>query len=218
MFSHLACSSKLNVMPHNKKRHMNHKAVLIFITLTCLLTLNLKAQKTHKNDSLTVCKTVTDFFNWYVMAIKQKKNSEFQPTFVESKNGMATLDFTNYIKNLFQHNFSDSLIIKEKLSYRPCIDNLEKIKYSDFASKYNDLQSMEEINCDFGNYYRWTGGQEPIDGIRIKSILFTSKTSVNIVLEYFIKNSDPMRIDFWGSNKVSLMKIKNIWKIDGINY
>lgn len=197
---------------------MKYKFGLILIALTFFLTTKLTTQSSTKSDSLTICKTVTDFFGWYIDAIKQKKHSDFQPTFVELKNGMTTLNFTKYFNNLAKYGFSDSLLIKEKLSYQHCIDELAKIKYSDFDTKYSDLDDFENIQCDFSDYYRWTGGQEPIDGIRIKDVKFNNSFSVTVQIEYIDYNSEEKKNIYWGSNLVTLTKTKNSWEIENINW
>lgn len=45
---------------------------------------------------------------------------------------MTTLDYTKYFKNLKEHSFSDSLIEMENRSYQDCVNNLEKVSYSEF--------------------------------------------------------------------------------------
>jgi hypothetical protein len=205
-------------MPHNKRRRMNYKFGLIIIVLTLSLSSKLTAQNSNKRDSLKVCIAVNDFFEWYIDAINQKKNSDFQPTFIESKNGMTTLNFNRYFNNLTKYGFSDSLLIKEKLSYQHCIDELKKVKYSDFNTKFTDLEDFENMQCDFGNYYRWIGGQEPIDGIRIKNVKFNSSFSVTVQIENFDYNPEEKKNIYWGSNLVTLKKIKHNWKIENINW
>ncbi len=130
---------------------------------------------------------------------------------------MTTLNFNKYIKNLTKFGFSDSLIIKEKLSYQQCIDELKKIKYSDLETKYTDLEHFENIQCNFSNYYRWTGGQEPIDGIRIKTVKLNSSFSSTVTIEYFVYNSEVLKNIYWGSHLITLTKTKDGWKIENIN-
>ena len=197
---------------------MKYKIGIIFIGLTFSLTSKLAAHNFTISDSLTICKTVSDFYGWYIDAIKQKKYSEFQPTFVETKNGMTTLNFTEYFNNLAKYEFSDSLIIKERVSYQQCIDELGKVKYSDFETNFTDLDDFENIECGFSNYYRWTGGQEPIDGIRIKTLRFNDSDSATVIIEYYDHNSEDNKQHYWGRNMVSLIKTKDIWKIDNISW
>lgn len=54
------------------------------------------------------------FYDWYLSAIREKGYSEYKPRFVKTKNGMTTLDFSNYFKCLKDHGFTDLLISIEK--------------------------------------------------------------------------------------------------------
>ncbi|MBL7828662.1 MAG: hypothetical protein JNJ57_18655 [Saprospiraceae bacterium] len=197
---------------------MKYKFGFIFLTLTFFWTSHLTAQNSIQNDSTTICKTVSGFFEWYIDAIKQKKQTEYQPTFVESESGMTTLNFSKYFANLVSQGFSDTLIIKERLSYQSCIENLEKIKYSDFNSNVTDLDDFEKIECDFSNYYRWTGGQEPIDGIRIKTVKLINSFSAIVIIEYFDFNTKEKKNFYWGRNTLTMTKPRNTWQIDNINW
>jgi hypothetical protein len=194
---------------------MRYKYTLFFIAIIFSLTSELKAQKSTSSDddALIIYKTVNNFFEWYIDAIKQKK-SEYKPIFVEGKNGMTTLDFTEYFANLTKYGLSDSLIIKEKMSYQRCVANLENIKYSDLKTKFI-LGDFEEIGCDFGNSFRWTGGQEPIDGIRINSLQFNDSNSTTVSIDQYYDTKEA-RYYSWRSYAVVLIKIKDNWKIDSI--
>ena len=192
---------------------MKCRSVLIFIVLTFSLSSELIAQESANNDAPIIYKTVSNFFDWYIDAIKQHKGSAFKPTFVESQSGMTTLDFSEYFTNLIRNGFSDSLIIKEKMSYKRCITNLENVKYIDLKTKFDALDDLERADCDFGNYYRWMGGQEPVDGVRIKSLQFNNPDSATAIVDYFYYNSK----DYWGENVIKLIRIKGDWKIDDIS-
>ncbi len=191
----------------------------ILITIFCLISLTLTfGQISDDNDSIEVCRITTDFFKWYLNAISGKEKSVFQPRFVESPNGMTALDFNDYFKNLKKHNFTADLIKKEKDSYNECLENLEKIKYSDFKTQFTDLDQFENISCDFENYYRWTGGQEPIQGIRIKEVSLISNTQAKVTIDYFFDNGNGYGIAHWGNNVITLLMIKDHWKINDINW
>ena len=195
---------------------MSYKSVLFFIILIIFpLTFELTAQKPTNSDASIIYKTVSNFFDWYINAIKQKKYSEFQPSFVESKSGMTTLNFTEYFTILAKNGFSDPLIIKEKASYQRCIVNLENIRYIDFKTKFTDLDDFERMGCDFTNYYRWIGGQEPIDGIRIKSFQFNGSDSVTVLIDNY--NIGEGVNYYWGNKVVTLIKIADNWKINSID-
>jgi len=179
---------------------------------------NLKASDNITDDSIKVTQIVNGFYDWYLTSIKEKKYSDFKPKFVESKNGMTTLDCTKYLDNLKVHRFSNSLINKERQSYSDCVENLGKVKYSDFQkTTFTDLDEYEQANCDFGNYYRWTGGQEPIDGIRITNVKFISTGKAYVTIDYFEFNSDENKKYYWGKNGLTLIKIDSDWFIDKID-
>jgi len=166
-------------------------------------------------DSIKISNVVNNFFNWYVEAIKYRKDGDFQPKFVEDRNGMTTLDCSSYLQNLERFNFSDSLILSEKQSYKTCVDNLAKVKFSEFKIEWTDLDDFEENNCDFSNYYRWIGLMESIDGIRIIAVDLKKINIAFVRIEYFsfgVNNSK----DFWGSNSVELIKLDKNWKINKI--
>jgi len=131
---------------------------------------------------------------------------------------MTTLDCSKYFENLKKLNFSDSLLEKEKQSFQDCIDNLSKVKYSEFETKFDDLDDYESTNCDFFNYYRWIGGMEPIGGIKIKNIQFYNYQKAIVVLEYFNYYTEDNKYYFYGKNKVTLIKVDNQWKILAIDW
>lgn len=178
---------------------------------------NLKASDNLKADSIKITQIVIGFYDWYLTSIKEKKYSDFKPRFVESKNGMTTLDYSAYLDKLKIHRFSDTLILKEKQSYSDCIVNLSKVKYADFQkTSFTDLDEYEQTNCDFGNYYRWTGGQEPIDGIRIIDIKFISTDIASVSIVYFEINANENE-KYWGKNNLTLIKTGGDWFIDKID-
>lgn len=177
---------------------------------------SLQTQILLDTDSMAICQNTRDFFDWYINA---KKNGEdFQPIFIESGNGMTTLGFEEYFANLKKHHFSDSLILQERQSYSKCIQNLEKIKYKDFKSKVLDLEAFEKIDCDFGNYYHWLGGQEPPDKINITKITFHTNKSASIRLTRSVHNTEEKKDIDIGQIVVELRKIGNAWKITSINW
>jgi len=164
------------------------------------------------SDSVKVEKIVNNFFNWYIGEIKTNNSVEFMPQFVESNQGMTTLDFSKYLKNLRQYQFSDSLIESERLTYLECTSHLEKVKYSDFKSSWTDLDDFESTDCDFANSYRWTGGMEPIDCIRIVDLKMTSNQTGVVQLKFCGIDSNNKEY-FWGKKTVILEKQYDNWKI-----
>ena len=191
---------------------MKYKIEILFISLTICLTLKISAQKSFTNDSLTIHQTLTNFYTWYIGAIQQHKLNEINPEFIETSKGQTTLNFDNYFDKLIQLKFSDSLIYKETQTYSNCIKELKKIKYSDFNRTYLDLDDFEKINCDFSNYYRFIGGQEPIEGFKIKSIHFNNPFYTIVNIELYDLNSE-----YLGSKIISLIKLNDNWLIENIN-
>lgn len=198
---------------------MKQKVKLIWILILLIgFSCNLRASDNLPTDSIKVSRTVNGFYDWYFSSIKEKKYSDFKPRFVESKNGMTTLDYTKYLEKLKIHGFSDSLIYKERQSYSDCNENLGKVKYADFQkTTFTDLDEYEQANCDFGNYYRWSGGQEPIDGIRITDVKFITIDKVYVSIDYFEFVSKENEKHYWGKNGLILIKQNNDWFIDKID-
>jgi len=163
-------------------------------------------------DSAKVEKIVNNFFNWYIGVTKTNNSIEFMPQFVESDQGMTTLDFSIYLGNLQKYQFSDSLIESEKLTYQECISHLEKVKYSDFKTTWTDLDDFESTNCDFANSYRWTGSMEPIDCIRIVDLKILSNKTALVQLHFCGIDSNDKEY-FWGKETVILEKQNENWKI-----
>jgi len=180
--------------------------------------MSLIASEFNTTDSTQIDNVVNEFFSWYLTAIRQSEYLEFKPQFIENGNGMTTLDCTRYLTNLRKYHFSDSLIELEKQSYQVCISHLEKVKYADFKSTFTDLDDFEETNCDFGNYYRWTGGQELIDGIRIRKMQLIKNITVLVSLEYYEYDSSTNKYYYWGHNKLTLSYNSGKWKITNINW
>jgi len=179
---------------------------------------NLRASNSGNLDSLKITQIVNDFYEWYIKAIKEKQYPEYKPIFIESENGMTTLDYSKYIENLSKLNFSDSLIFREKQSYEECIRNLKNVKYKDFQKTvFTNIDDYEQVDCDFFNYNRWIGGQESIDGIRITKIDFKTKNCALISIEYY--ELDPMVNEkfFWGRNTLTMIRLNQKWLIDNID-
>jgi hypothetical protein len=200
----------------HKKLNMNITPRLIIqILFIAVLSTPVSASDIDKTDSLEIAGIATSFFDWYLTAIKEHRYVDFEPRFVENGTGMTTLNDSAYIKNLIRYKFSTTLIYKERQSYKTCIDNLKKTKYSDFKKTiFIDLDEYEKAQCDFGNYYRWIGGQVPIDGIRITGIESNGRGQVLVTIEYFTMNLKSNKRDYWGRNTLTMTKINHEWYID----
>jgi hypothetical protein len=159
-----------------------------------------------------------EFFDWYLSAINGTTKTDYQPKFIKSKNGMTTLDFEGYFDNLKRLRFADNLILKERESYNECLTNLSKIKFTDFETRFTDLDQFENRNCDFENYYRWTGGQELIEGIKIEKVDQIKADKILVTVIYYVDNGKGYGLTYWGNNKLSLSKINDTWNITDINW
>jgi len=119
---------------------------------------------------------------------------------------MTTLDFTKYFQNLRRLSFSDSLITKEKQTYKSCIEKLEKVKYSDYV-KLKDLSDFEVLDDDFSNYYRWTGGQEMYDSYIVRKFQYENQKAV------VIGDLSNISSDYKGEISMTFKKRRNKWLI-----
>lgn len=165
-------------------------------------------------DSLSVIKIVNDFYEWYIYSTREEENAENRPIFIVDENETVRLDFSKYLQNLRKFNFSDSLINKEILDYKNCEENLKKITKEEFAG-FDDIFDFENIDCAFDNSYKWIGGQEMCDGIRISSIEFSDSRNCNIEIEYYSLNGSEK--SFWGNKtRILLQKIDGDWKINNL--
>lgn len=168
------------------------------------------------SDSVKIEKIVNNFFSWYIGVTKTNNGSEFIPQFVENEKGMTTLEFSKYLENLRKYHFSNSFIEVEKLTYQECISHLEKVRYSDFKTSWTDLDDFESTNCDFANSYRWTGGMEPIDCVKIVDLKFNSNQTGLVQLKFCGFDSNGKEY-FWGKKIVILEKQNGNWKITKID-
>jgi hypothetical protein len=195
---------------------MKQILTIFIIVLISIVSFASKPQDDRINDSVDISIIVTDFYKWYLTSIKENINGDFQPKFAPDKNGMTTLNYSVYIENLSKYHFSDSLLQNEKESYNDCLNNLKKIKFSEFGKNvYIDLDEYENSNCDFYNYFRWIGGQEPVDGIKITEILIKKEWAKVKFQNY---NFDPVKKEnyYWGENIVYLIKEGDQWMINNV--
>jgi hypothetical protein len=186
------------------------------IDLGCGGPINFKSLNA-KSDSIEVTNISQQFFDWYISSAKEKKHIEYSPTAIKISNGMTSLDFTKYFQNLTLHSFSDALLEKEKLYYKDCIDNLAKIKYSDYLN-LRDLDDFEKINCDYDNSYRWTGGQEMFDGYFVTETQFKKDIAI-VIGQLFDKDTNNIEVRTSGRVIITTFTKQNDnWKISDISY
>jgi hypothetical protein len=190
----------------------------VFIAYILFLLLgNFKSAKAEvPKDSINYI--VINFYTWYIKSIKESEFDAFKPIFIEKSDGMTTLDFSRYVANLKQHGFSDTFIKKELASYSECINNLSEVTYSEFGKTVlADLDDFEEANCDFGNQYRWLGGQEVCNGVTIKSTKTIHQDECIVMVDKFDLNEENEPV-YWGKQIFIIFKrIDNQWKIDEIH-
>jgi hypothetical protein len=194
---------------------MKQVSLRLFLLLTMIQSLNCYSQNTVI-DSAEISKIANSFFDWYINSAKSHKTEEYNPVEVKRQDGMTTLDFTKYFRNLKTLSFSDSLINKEKESYNECIIKLSDVKYADYL-KITDLSDFESLNDDFTNYYRWTGGQEMFDIYSIKEIIIHNKNAT-VVGSLKFDNSGVEKRSFVREIKMTLYKKNDSWEILRINY
>ncbi|WP_321281901.1 hypothetical protein [Marinifilum fragile] len=185
-----------------------HTLIIAFLILSSFLKVHAQERKT---DGLLVEQTLNDFFEWYIHSTRYEENEENRPIFIIDSNDVVCLDLTRYIANLRIHHFSEDLITTEIASYKNCEENLKKITKEEFLA-FEDIFAYEDIDCGFDNNYKWIGGQEMIDGIRINKCVFSDQKNCHLEIEYYSLNGDEKY--FWKNNTIiKLRKIKNTWKI-----
>ena len=168
----------------------------------------------RKTDSIEVSRISKSFFDWYISSAKNNKIDEYNPVEIKSENGMTTLDFTKYFKNLERLSFSDSLIARERESYNECIRKLSQIKYSDYI-KLTDLDQFEKLNDDFTNYYRWTGGQEMYDFYSVRKVIIDNNNAI-VIGTLFLHYSGEKKGDSLTEITITFIKQNDEWKINDI--
>ncbi|WP_339694317.1 hypothetical protein [uncultured Roseivirga sp.] len=186
---------------------------ILLLTLT-FISINVNGQDRNQ-DSILVAETVYDFFEWYIYSNKYENNEENRPVFRINSSDTAQLDLTKYLANLTKYKFSETLLNKERLAYKACEDNLNKMTKEKFLS-FDDIFEYENIGCDFDNSYKWIGGQELCDGIKINRQIFIDNTSRQVEIEYYSINGEEK--SFWrNSIVISLIKVKNEWIITDVD-
>ena len=134
---------------------------------------------------------------------------------MQAINNRYGLDFTNYLANLKKFKFSDSLIGQEKTHYLECEKSVAKMT-KDELSRLEGSYEYNRIGCGFDNSYRWIGGQELCDGVRVNDIHFNDKRNCTVLVEYFSINGSEK--SFWGNSVyVNLSKASGEWLISNIN-
>jgi hypothetical protein len=166
--------------------------------------------KIKTKDSLDMKTQVEGFYSWYIDVVKSGKfDSAFSPIFIKREDGFTTLDFTQYSDRLRKYRFTEDFIQRKVSEYKGCVDTLNKIPFDEF-SKLKDLDEFERINCDFGNRYEWTGGQEMKDKAELINLKRVGSKAIVGQVSFFSYNSSD------GTAKVTFKKLSNAWCIDNI--
>ena len=195
--------------------NLMNKTIKILLSILCFFVFIKAEGQNTESDSIKVVKIVNEFYNWYITTPKDESENVMMPTFSTTSNNLKCLDYSNYVANLRKYHFSEELIKKEIQSYKTCDENLRKITTEEYA-KFEDIDDFENIDCDFTNSFRWIGGQEMIDGIKITNIDFVNNRTIDVIIEYFSKNRN--EFSYWGNRtRITLIKKSNAWKINNID-
>ena len=188
----------------------------VFIILVVLIPISLFSQ--NKVDTESISEYFMEFYDWYISSIHDRKGDEYKPVFAENESGMTTLSFEKYQNKLKEFHFSDKLIQSEIESYQFCIENLNKVKFDSLYHVFDDIDKLEAVECDFGNYFRWTGGMEPVGGIKIIKTSVVDSETVIVIGQFYDINSKTGEYYYWeGGGKATFRLIDNTWKIDELN-
>jgi hypothetical protein len=185
-----------------------HRLVLMMLFVVPLTTQG--QSKIKPKDSVNMKNQIEGFYSWYIDISKNGKlNKDFNPGFVRQADGTTTLDFKNYKDGLRKYKFTEDFIQRKINDYKECVDNLNKTTFDKF-SQFTDLDDFENINCDFGNRYEWTGGMESKDKAELTSLkLIDGKTIIGLLSFTSYKKPD-------GTATVTFKKIKSEWRIENL--
>jgi poly-gamma-glutamate synthesis protein (capsule biosynthesis protein) len=174
--------------------------------------------KISKSDSIFVKGRIEGFYSWYGEMIRNKTvNKNFNPVFIKSNDGMTTLDFSNYKLGLKNHGFTDDFIEIKINGYKKCSDNLGKIKYETFA-KFEDLEQLEDIKCDFSNIYEWTNSMESPTGVELTEVKFLNKNIIQGVVHFFYTDKIGKKFTWDQKAIVDFLHQGNEWKINNLKF
>ena len=186
--------------------------LLKIILLSTIITICFSCVESTPPQHNKVRETITEFYNWYIQAIKDDKDGHYKPSFVMSEDSMTTLQMGAYSENLKTHHFAESLIVEELSSYETCINSLSVIPFETFQTDYTNLDQFEDLGCNFGNNYRWIGGQEiGFDLFRVEKISISEGSAKAKVI--FFADGEPSQ----GFKKVFLEKVDDGWEITRID-
>ncbi|MDR1764220.1 MAG: hypothetical protein LBR64_09795 [Dysgonamonadaceae bacterium] len=163
-----------------------------------------------------VSKTVSDFYEWYIYAIHNLPDEEYQPSVVfDDAQKMYKLKTEKYQQNLVKYNFSDAFVKRELLNSEQCAENLTKN-----TKKLEDIADYEDINCDFIFNYRWLNkSQEIVDGIEIIEIKTLRENEFLVVCKFYIIDNQTKEKEYQDyKSVVSVKKHHKQYKIENIEF
>ncbi|MBC5773585.1 hypothetical protein H8S95_05875 [Pontibacter sp. KCTC 32443] len=146
-----------------------------------------------------------DFFDWYAGVTNNQETNEYQAKFVADKEGMMTLDYTQYIANLRRLHFSEELINQEVENYSNCINSIKSFKYAEREKHLEEIEDYESIGCDFFNSFRWTKSMDNFDGARVIGEEIKGNSAEVKVQLY---NYDAGKKEFYYWNEPYMVKLK----------
>jgi len=189
----------------------------IFLILTILTTTTFGQTTSHvsEKDSIEIKNIIEGFYSWYAGQIKNHLD-EFSPRFVKKSDGMTTLDFTKYRQGLKRNGFTVDFIKRKISSYQECVDNLGKINYETFL-KFDGLDQLAEIKCDFDNVREWTMDQDRHDGADLVKIKQINKQKAIATVQFYNLRPDGSKF-IWDYKQatVTFLQQDKVWRIDDL--
>lgn len=187
-----------------QKQHMKKRLQFI---LCLIITTSCVGQKP---DREAIENSVLKFYTWYIGTTKDLRYSKYvHPTIGE--NEMAKLDTKLYFQKIDSLGVMDKEFIQsEKERFRPCDEFLRTVKWLDYLNS-DELQYEEK--CSFLNYYYWTWGQEPHDGVEVLKVKINKDKAVALTSIFFEGNKQN-----GGKTNVHLIKRGDKWLIRRIDY
>lgn len=187
--------------------------VLKFLALGVLFCTTLEVNGRQTKESDKVAEIVTNFYQWYFDLIENKRMDRLYPSFTKTSDGMTTLDFTTYRRELLKHSF-DSVFVEESVKgYDICSTNLKKIPYETFLT-LQDLDDFESIECAFSNKYEWIPGMEPFAGFKVLQPYFVNNSSATIKVVFIDAGEKEPK----SSAIISVINDGNRWLINKIEF
>ena len=164
-----------------------------------------------------VYEIVMDFYGWYIDAIHNLPDKEYQP-YVEYNDTTKTYSLKTelYCQNLRKHYFSENLIQRELSNYKECSENLQKAKKVPFE----DIDDYDNIGCGFVLNYRWLNNdQEAVDGVKIEEIKNIEKDHFSVLCKYYFEDGETKKITYQNYIcYVTVIKSNGKYEIDNFEF